>query len=90
MTILNVTCPDEEIAQIFLNWTEPSGTYSKFEVIAETENQLRIINNTLGTRHTFSNLAHHTNYSLTVVTLSCGDSSVPVTTSCRTGITSKK
>ncbi|XP_047452257.1 receptor-type tyrosine-protein phosphatase beta isoform X4 [Mugil cephalus] len=83
----SLNCPtlDKDIAQIALNWSEPKGKSTDFEVTASAGNRnFSVIAPCCS--HTFSNLSHFTEYNVTVVTQSC-NASAPVIHNCRTGIT---
>nr|XP_043874906.1 receptor-type tyrosine-protein phosphatase eta-like isoform X6 [Solea senegalensis] len=82
--VKNLTCesPNKPKAEIILSWTQPRGRNSGFQV---TVNNSKTTISSLNT--TVSNLRHHTKYKLTVVTLSCGQPSTPVSHDCWTGIT---
>ncbi|KAI3371524.1 hypothetical protein L3Q82_024105, partial [Scortum barcoo] len=89
-SVTNIQCqgPDTADAQLILNWTNPSGKYSSFQVTVTQDNKItHEMNITSSPYHAVSNLSHYTNYMLNVKTLSCGLPSTPVLLICRTGIT---
>ncbi|XP_049429858.1 receptor-type tyrosine-protein phosphatase eta [Epinephelus fuscoguttatus] len=72
-------------AKVILSWSKPNGQHSGFQV---TVNDDEIIKSTSTCcNYTVSNLRHHTEYTLTVETQSCGRPSTPVSLPCQTGIT---
>ncbi|KAL7403339.1 hypothetical protein ABVT39_027926 [Epinephelus coioides] len=72
-------------AKVILSWSKPKGQHSGFQV---TVNNDEIIKSTSTCcNYTVPNLRHHTKYTLTVETQSCGPPSTPVSLSCQTGIT---
>ncbi|XP_058501447.1 receptor-type tyrosine-protein phosphatase eta [Solea solea] len=82
--VKNLTCegPNKPKAEIILSWTKPRGRNSGFQVtVNNSKTTISFLNTTV------SNLRHHTKYNLTVVTLSCGQPSTPVSQDCSTGIT---
>jgi len=78
--------PDSENAEVILSWTKPRGGSSGFQITRDGETVRSMVN---CCKFNVSNLNHFTEYNLTVITQSCGHSSVPVSLTCRTGITSK-
>uniref|UniRef100_A0A8D3DXM0 protein-tyrosine-phosphatase n=1 Tax=Scophthalmus maximus TaxID=52904 RepID=A0A8D3DXM0_SCOMX len=85
--VKGLTChgPNKANAEIVLSWTQPSGQHSGFLVTVK-ENKISNWTDTCCNLTVF-NLHHDTTYHLTVKTLSCGQSSTPVSLDCRTGIT---
>ncbi|XP_078024164.1 receptor-type tyrosine-protein phosphatase eta isoform X8 [Epinephelus lanceolatus] len=72
-------------AKVILSWSKPKGQHSGFQV---TVNDDEIIKSTSTCcNYTVPNLRHHTEYTLTVETQSCGRPSTPVSLPCQTGIT---
>ncbi|XP_063757414.1 receptor-type tyrosine-protein phosphatase eta isoform X2 [Eleginops maclovinus] len=75
--------PNTKNAKLILNWKQPKGNYSGFNV-TYNDNSFLATNHC---EHTVPNLPHYTEYYLTIKTQSCGLPSTPVNISCRTGIT---
>nr|XP_029134862.1 LOW QUALITY PROTEIN: receptor-type tyrosine-protein phosphatase eta [Labrus bergylta] len=82
VTDLNCSGPNQPNAEVVLNWTCPSGRFTGFRVSGNNNNST-----SPQCYHTVSNLRHHTQYSMDVVTESCGQPSSPQLVSCWTGIT---
>ncbi|KAM3608811.1 uncharacterized protein V6R79_005192 [Siganus canaliculatus] len=84
--VINLTCqaPNESSAKLILSWKRPDGNHSGFRF---TVNGTNTINSSTCCNQTVTDLSHHTEYDLTVETLSCGAPSIPVLKSCITGIT---
>ncbi|XP_034032788.1 receptor-type tyrosine-protein phosphatase eta isoform X2 [Thalassophryne amazonica] len=86
---LKCQIPAEGNASLILSWNKTRGLNSGFNITAVNNDtsitQLANACNQLCS-HTVSNLSYYTEYTLTVVTLSCGQPSTPVSHSCRTGI----
>ncbi|KAK6309243.1 hypothetical protein J4Q44_G00207060 [Coregonus suidteri] len=87
--------PNAPNAKVTLSWTKPKGLNQGFQITAYETNQLskdQVHNTTSGDcnpacGHVVSDLKHYTNYTLTVTTLGCGNSSTVQTLTCKTGIT---
>lgn len=87
METVQCTGPNTTNAELILSWNRPKGRYSDFQVTAIKDGKIINTSSSSCCNQTFSNLRHHTEYNLTVVTQSCGRSSTPLSYLCSTGIT---
>ncbi|XP_015237762.1 PREDICTED: receptor-type tyrosine-protein phosphatase eta-like [Cyprinodon variegatus] len=72
-------------AEITLNWTKPDGMSSGFQLTISNSSQNRHSSDNCCS-HVFANLAHYSNYTLTVESQSCGKPSTPKSIECSTGV----
>uniref|UniRef100_A0A3Q3L5T9 protein-tyrosine-phosphatase n=1 Tax=Mastacembelus armatus TaxID=205130 RepID=A0A3Q3L5T9_9TELE len=84
-SVKSLTCegPNATNAKLIMSWNKPSGQSTGFLVTVNNK-----INKSGCCNYTVSDLRHYTEYTLAVVTESCGQSSLPVPLVCKTGITS--
>ncbi|XP_026167719.1 receptor-type tyrosine-protein phosphatase eta isoform X3 [Mastacembelus armatus] len=83
-SVKSLTCegPNATNAKLIMSWNKPSGQSTGFLVTVNNK-----INKSGCCNYTVSDLRHYTEYTLAVVTESCGQSSLPVPLVCKTGIT---
>ncbi|XP_045061143.1 receptor-type tyrosine-protein phosphatase eta-like [Coregonus clupeaformis] len=95
--VSNLKCysPNDPDAKLTLSWTKPKGLNQGFQITANETIQLpqgQVHNETSGDcnpacGHTVPGLKHNTDYTLTVTTLGCGETSTVQSLTCKTGIT---
>ncbi|CAB1323505.1 unnamed protein product, partial [Coregonus sp. 'balchen'] len=95
--VSNLKCysPNDPDAKLTLSWTKPKGLNQGFQITAYETIQLpqgQVHNETSGDcnpacGHTVPGLKHNTDYTLTVTTLGCGETSTVQSLTCKTGIT---
>ncbi|XP_049928086.1 receptor-type tyrosine-protein phosphatase eta isoform X2 [Epinephelus moara] len=72
-------------AKVILSWSKPKGQHSGFQVTVNHDETIKSTSTCCN--YTVPNLRHHTEYTLTVETQSCGRPSTPMSLPCQTGIT---
>ncbi|KAF7668966.1 hypothetical protein LDENG_00273380, partial [Lucifuga dentata] len=90
VTDLQCEGPNTAEAQLILTWIKPEGRNSGFQVtVANQGTNFSEVTSSCNQMcgYNVSTLNHHTTYSMTVETLSCGKPSTPISVDCMTGIT---
>ncbi|XP_075325609.1 receptor-type tyrosine-protein phosphatase beta [Odontesthes bonariensis] len=84
--VTDFTChgPDSENAEVILSWKKPLGQNSGFQITQDGHLVESMVN---CCKFNVSKLLYYKEYNMTVITQSCGRSSIPVFRKCKTGIT---
>lgn len=80
--------PNSGDAKLILNWTEPDGMYSGFQITVSNGSS-NDTQNGVCCEHIISQLAYHSKYDIKVETQSCGKPSILQEVHCKTGVSSK-